>query len=60
MAVGLNYGSPLLNTALLRAQRHFLPWRVTTLWRAFLAGERKWRSHLRTVLMFQAWREGLD
>jgi asparagine synthase (glutamine-hydrolysing) len=31
--------------------------RVAGLWRAFNGGERKWHTHLWTVLMFQAWRE---
>ena len=44
----------------LRDEGHFDPAPIRRIWKAFLDGERKWHTHLWGVLMFQAWREGLD
>lgn len=43
----------------LREEGHFDPVLLRAIWAAFLAGERKWHTHLWGVLMFQAWREHL-
>lgn len=44
----------------LLTEGHFHPAPIRATWREFLAGERKWHTHLWSVLMFQAWRESLD
>ena len=31
---------------------------IRSIWAQFLDGQRKWHTHLWTVLMFQAWQEG--
>lgn len=49
-----------LDEGRLRDEGHFDPAPIRAIWREFLAGERKWHTHLWGVLMFQAWREGLD
>ena len=49
-----------LDETRLRDEGHFDPAPIRRIWKAFLDGERKWHTHLWGVLMFQAWREGLD
>lgn len=51
------WADALLDPARLRAEGHFDADAVHGLWQAFLAGERKWHTHLWNVLMFQAWHE---
>ncbi len=51
------WAGSLLDPARLRAEGHFDADAVNDLWQAFLAGERKWHTHLWNVLMFQAWHE---
>ncbi|KGM52805.1 asparagine synthase [Lysobacter concretionis Ko07 = DSM 16239] len=44
----------------LREEGHFRPEPIRAIWAEFLAGQRKWHTHLWGVLMFQAWRETLN
>lgn len=44
----------------LRDEGHFNPAPIRAVWREFLGGQRKWHTHLWSVLMFQAWREQGD
>jgi asparagine synthase (glutamine-hydrolysing) len=43
----------------LREEGHLDSMAVRAIWTEFLAGQRKWHTHLWGVLMFQAWRESL-
>lgn len=51
------WAGSLLDPVRLRDEGYFDADRVHGLWQAFLAGERKWHTHLWNVLMFQAWHE---
>ena len=55
-----DWGEAQLDARRLREEGHFDPAPIQALWREFQAGERKWHTHLWSVLMFQAWRETLD
>ncbi|KAF1690298.1 asparagine synthase (glutamine-hydrolyzing) [Pseudoxanthomonas koreensis] len=44
-----------LDPARLRAEGHFEPGPVQAIWKQFLDGQRKWHTHLWSVLMFQSW-----
>lgn len=52
-----DWASALLDPARLAREGHFHPEPITALWTEFLAGQRKWHTHLWNVLMFQAWLE---
>ncbi|HYG06073.1 MAG TPA: asparagine synthase (glutamine-hydrolyzing) [Stenotrophomonas sp.] len=52
------WAQALLDPARLAAEGVFDPAAIAAPWQAFLGGERKWHTHLWTVLMFQAWQEG--
>lgn len=54
-----DWASDLLNPERLRRDGHFDAARVSDIWSEFLAGERKWHTHLWNVLMFQAWTDWL-
>lgn len=54
-----DWGEAQLDVRRLRAEGHFEPGPIRALWHDFQAGERKWHTHLWSVLMFQAWRETL-
>lgn len=41
----------------LREEGHFDPAAIRAVWSDFLRGQRKWHTHLWSVLMFQAWRD---
>jgi len=41
----------------LRGEGHFEPAPIRAVWREFLGGQRKWHTHLWSVLMFQSWLE---
>lgn len=49
------WAEDLLDPARLRARGIFHEPVITALWRQFIAGERKYHTHLWPVLMFQAW-----
>jgi len=49
-----------LDPARLAREGHFQPGPIATIWREFLAGRRKWHTHLWNVLMFQTWLEWLN
>ncbi len=49
-----------LDARRLREEGHLDPAVIRGLWRDFLAGQRKWHTHLWGVLMFQAWVERMD
>ena len=51
------WAASLLDPSRLRAEGHFDADAVHGIWQAFVAGERKWHTHLWNVLMFQAWHE---
>jgi asparagine synthase (glutamine-hydrolysing) len=51
------WASALLEPAQLEREGHFDAQKITAIWTQFLAGERKWHTHLWNVLMFQAWIE---
>lgn len=53
-----DWAQALLDPARLAAEGVFAPAAVQAPWQAFLGGQRKWHTHLWTVLMFQAWQEG--
>ncbi len=53
------WASDLLSQERLERQGHLDAARISGIWREFLAGERKWHTHLWNVLMFQAWIEYL-
>ena len=46
-----------LDPARLRQEGHFDAATIGAIWADFLGGQRKWHTHLWSVLMFQAWRE---
>ena len=51
------WASALLDPAQLEREGHFDAQKITAIWTQFLAGERKWHTHLWNVLMFQSWLE---
>ncbi|HEY9255384.1 MAG TPA: asparagine synthase (glutamine-hydrolyzing) [Stenotrophomonas sp.] len=53
-----DWAQALLDPARLAAEGVFVPEAIQAPWQAFLDGQRKWHTHLWTVLMFQAWQEG--
>src|SRR5512138_1627460 len=53
------WASDLLSRERLERQGHFDAVRISGIWTEFLAGERKWHTHLWNVVMFQAWLEYL-
>lgn len=53
------WGEAQLDIRRLREEGHFEPAPIRAMWRDFQAGERKWHTHLWSVLMFQAWRESV-
>ncbi len=53
----LDWASALLDPQRIAREGHFEPEPIDRIWREFLAGERKWHTHLWNVLMFQAWHE---
>lgn len=53
-----DWAQALLDPARLAAEGVFVPEAIAAPWQAFLGGQRKWHTHLWTVLMFQAWQEG--
>jgi asparagine synthase (glutamine-hydrolysing) len=55
-----DWASTLLQPQRLAQEGHFAPVPIDTIWRQFLAGERKWHTHLWNVLMFQAWLEWMQ
>ena len=46
-----------LDPVRLRQEGHFDAATIGAIWTDFLGGQRKWHTHLWSVLMFQAWRE---
>ena len=46
-----------LDPARLRAEGHFDAATIRAIWGEFLGGQRKWHTHLWSVLMFQSWLE---
>lgn len=52
------WAQELLDPARLAAEGVFVPGAIQAPWQAFLGGQRKWHTHLWTVLMFQAWQQG--
>jgi len=53
-----DWAQELLDPARLAAEGVFVPDAIQAPWQAFLKGQRKWHTHLWTVLMFQAWQAG--
>lgn len=51
------WAEALLDERRLREEGHFDPAPVRAMWVDFLGGQRKWHTHLWSVLMFQAWRD---
>lgn len=51
------WAETLLDERRLREEGHFDAPAVRAVWLEFIAGQRKWHTHLWSVLMFQAWRE---
>lgn len=52
-----SWAQTLLDPARLQHEGFLAPAPVTVIWNEFLAGQRKWHTHLWNVLMFQAWLE---
>lgn len=52
-----DWAEALLAPTRLRDEGHFDPAPLRRIWDAFLAGQRKWHTHLWSVLVFQAWYE---
>ena len=50
-----DWAQQLLDPARLQREGHFNPEPIAKIWNEFLAGQRKWHTHLWNVLMFQAW-----
>jgi asparagine synthase (glutamine-hydrolysing) len=49
------WAAQLLEPARIEREGHFRPAPVTEIWSEFLAGRRKWHTHLWNILMFQEW-----
>ena len=54
------WASELLDPVRIEREGHFHTAPVTEIWTQFLAGRRKWHTHLWNILMFQEWLAWLD
>ena len=54
------WAAELLDPGRIAREGHFHAAAVTEIWTAFLAGRRKWHTHLWNILMFQEWLAWLE